>query len=433
MIVQQSHVQTSNMNSLRFYDIDAMRSVLMMLSLMLHAAAIYATNRPNITSNLDRNDGFAWLINGLHLGITPSFFVVSAFFFAMMLSKYSWQTVALERIRRLLLPTLCIALTFNIAELYWRYKDSGGNLNFLPFLQSAAFQDRLRSGAWQLHLWFMADLLAFVFIILAIAALLPRAATKTTGLAKTLGQQLARPIAKPAGLLMLLMMLASISTLACGIAARLPFGYTLILPGFVSLYGLAQYMPYFMFGLLLQASEPLRCALLKFRPWMPILMILGFIIQPYPDPATNFWFQAPLIDHVDRQGVMMLAQYMISWIMIIGGLQLFHRFFNVDRPWQRRWAGRAQSVYLFHHALVYAGGMMLVQVQLPPLAEWSLLAVVVVFTVKLMHDQLVVRSALIALLFNGRRLPPLRDQRAGQRQTTADYVGQAPMIIFKHG
>jgi fucose 4-O-acetylase-like acetyltransferase len=31
------------------------------------------------------------------------------------------------------------------------------------------------------------------------------------------------------------------------------------------------------------------------------------------------------------------------------------------------------------------------------------------------------------------RLPSLGDQRAGQRQTTADYVGQAPVIIFKHG
>ncbi len=406
----------------RFEDIDAFRAVLMMLSLVLHAATVYATSRPHITGNSDRSGFFTWLINGLHLTITPPFFVISAFFVALMLSRTSWHIVLAERTRRLLLPTLSIALTFNIGELYLRYRDLGGTLSFAPFLQSDNFQSLWLSGRWQLHLWFLVDLMSFVLMTLLVVALLPKVASWLAQQSRTGGAALARLASHDAGLLLLLAGFAAISVTLCGLMAQLPFAYDLILPGFTSLYGLATYLPYFIFGLLLYASAELRNALLRFRLWMPMLMALGFILQPFPTADINFWFQGPLSHDRQLQTLMLLAQYFVCWSIIIGGLQLFHRFCNVGTACRRTWVSRAQSMYLFHHGLVYAGGVLLVQVHMPPLLEFALLVSTVTLLVVLIHDKLVARFALLGLLFNGRgrvRIPRSIDDLMSSLQVRA--------------
>lgn len=56
-----------------YHDIDGARSVLMFLSVALHAGTVYAPARPWITANTDRADFFDWLIFGIHLFVTPTF------------------------------------------------------------------------------------------------------------------------------------------------------------------------------------------------------------------------------------------------------------------------------------------------------------------------------------------------------------------------
>ena len=59
-----------------YHDIDGARSVLMFLSVALHAGTVYAPARPWITGNTDRADFFDWLIFAFHLFVTPTFFFV---------------------------------------------------------------------------------------------------------------------------------------------------------------------------------------------------------------------------------------------------------------------------------------------------------------------------------------------------------------------
>jgi glucans biosynthesis protein C len=399
----------------RFEDIDALRSVLMMASLMLHAACVYATNKPHITDNVDRSPFFAWLVNGLHLAITPSFFVVGAFFTGMMLSRSSWQAVVAERLRRLLLPTITVALTFNSVENYLRYLDRGGSLSFPSFLGSAEFLQLWIANKWQLHLWFMLHLMAFTTVLIACVALLPQISRKLAHLGQWIGDRLAAIAISHIGLAITLLGLAGVNLLTSGAVAQLPSAYDLILPGFATPYALVGFFPFFVFGLLLQASPKLRLAIYAPKFWLPVLMILGFVLQPYADAKVNFWFQTPLETNEYLQTLMLFAQNIVCWSIVIGGLQLFHRFCSTGNPMWRRWSARSHSMYLFHHALVYAGGMLLIQVALPPAVEFVLLMVVVATIVVLIHDKLVMRFDLLGLLFNGRsgfKLPDAILQKA---------------------
>lgn len=109
-----------------YHDIDGARSVLMFLSVALHAGTVYAPARPWITGNSARADFFDWLIFGFHLFITPTFFFVGGFFAVLLLTRRSAGDFIWNRFLRTAVPLIAIALTFNMIEHYLRWGDAGG-------------------------------------------------------------------------------------------------------------------------------------------------------------------------------------------------------------------------------------------------------------------------------------------------------------------
>jgi glucans biosynthesis protein C len=377
--------------SARYYDIDAFRAALMLLAVLLHVSTVYASNRTHITGNIDRLDFFSWFMNGLHLFVTPSFFVISGLVTAKMITTQPLLRVAKERAKRLLLPMLSVALTFNVAELFLRYRDAGGGLGFFRYLGSADFAAVWQDDKWSLHLWFLVSLAIFVAFTMAIAAVLPRQ-NRFYDFSASFADKTAVLVEKWWGLPALILLLGLLNLGLTGVSAKMPGGYDPILPGLQSPYKLAQSLPYFAFGLALQSSHVLQRAILKFRWWMMIAVVGGFFAQPYPTSGGIFW----------QETSMLYAQNIVCWISVFAGLQFFHRFFNQPSAWRARWVDRAQSMFLFHHGLVYVGGTLLVAVSLPPAVEFFVLLFGVVAVVVILHDFLVQRIGLIGLLFNGR-------------------------------
>src|SRR5687767_14548865 len=103
-----------------YHDIDSARSVLMFVSVALHAATVYAVTRPNITANTDRLPFFDWMMNAFHLFITPVFFFVGGFFTVMMLKRKTIGGFVRERLVRTGIPLVTTALTLNVIENYLR-------------------------------------------------------------------------------------------------------------------------------------------------------------------------------------------------------------------------------------------------------------------------------------------------------------------------
>jgi glucans biosynthesis protein C len=377
--------------SARFEDVDALRGTLMMMAVLLHVCTVYATSRATVTANTDRLDFFSWMVGGLHLFVTPSFFVISGFVTARMMAEQPLVRVARERAKRLLIPMVSVALTFNVVELFLRYRDSGGPLGFPAYLSSPAFADLWQTDKWALHLWFLLSLSVFVTTAISIAAIMsPR--NPVFAALRRLADKLGSEIESTAGFIALILGLAAANLLISGIAAKIPGGYEPLLPGLQSPYKLAQSLPYFAFGLWLSGSGLLQHAVLRFRLWMMGAAVIAFVVQPYLKAGSDFW----------RAAAILYGQDIVCWISVFAGLQGFHRYFNQPSAWRRKWVDRAQSMFLFHHGLVYIFGTLLVLVHLPVVVEFFLLMLAVVGAVVILHDFVVMRIPLVCLLFNGR-------------------------------
>ncbi len=374
-----------------YHDIDGARSVLMFLSVALHAGTIYAPARPWITANTARADFFDWLIFGFHLFVTPTFFFVGGFFAVLLLTRRSAGDFLWNRFLRTAIPLIAIALTFNMLEHYLRWGDGGGQGSVLDWVGSAAFAEVWTSGTWQLHLWFLVSLIPMFLMAAAVHAVVPKGA-KIRSFAVKLSDRFGGLIAGSIPFAFCLIFLAAANTANYASASLVPGSYDLIAPGFQSWYKLTGEFPFFVIGVMAALSPRLLTALTEWRWWMPYAASAALIFQPYANPEQSFFV-----------GIAMLFLNQLAiWTLVLFILQFFHRFFSAGGPRTTWLADCALSMYLFHHCFVYIYGQMMVGVDWPIAAEFLIVTLASAGTVIAIHELLIRRFALFRLLFNGK-------------------------------
>ncbi|MCK0129158.1 acyltransferase family protein [Erythrobacter sp. F6033] len=374
-----------------YHDIDGARSVLMFLSVALHAGTVYAPARPWITGNTDRADFFDWLIFGFHLFVTPTFFFVGGFFAVLLLTRRAAGDFISNRLLRTAVPLVAIALTFNMIEHYLRWTDSGGQGSMLDWIGSPAFVAIWADGTWQLHLWFLVSLLPMFLLAVVVHSLLPKE-SRLRSLAVAFSDKLAGWISGSAAFAVALLVFALANTANYSAAALVPGSYDLIFPGFQSWYKLVSEFPFFVIGVMAALSPRLLSALFEWRWWMPYAAAAALFFQPYPDAAQSF----------EVSITMLFLNQLAIWTIVLFILQFFHRFFSEGGPRTQWLADCALSMYLFHHCFVYIYGQMLTEVEWPIAVEFSVLTIAAAGTVIAIHEGLVRRFAIIRLLFNGK-------------------------------
>lgn len=374
-----------------YHDIDGARSVLMFLSVALHAGTVYAPARPHITDNVDRAAFFDWLIFGIHLFITPTFFFVGGFFAVLLLARQSPASFLWNRFLRTVIPLVFVALTFNMVENYLRFIDAGGTGSMPAWIGSPAFVEVWASGKWQLHLWFLVSLIPMFVLSAALQFAIPRNARLRAG-AVAFADRFGGLIGGSASFLFGLVLLACVDTANYASFSLIPGAYDLIAPGFQSWHKLTAEFPFFAVGVMAALSPRLLDALTRWRWWMPYAAAAAFVFQPYPNAQQSF-----------VEGLVMIFLNEITiWTLILFILQFFRRYFSEGGPRTTWLADCALSMYLFHHALVYIYGRMLVDVDWPIWAEFTVLVLAAAGTVVAIHELLVRRVALVRLLANGK-------------------------------
>jgi hypothetical protein len=387
-----------------YHDIDGARSVLMFLSVALHAGTIYAPARPWITANVDRHAFFDWLIFGFHLFVTPTFFFVGGFFAVLLLSRRAVDDFLLNRLLRTGVPMVSIAVTLNMVELYYRYVDAGGTQSFIGWIGSPNFVEVWSSGLWALHLWFLVSLIPMFFLAAAVQKMVPRdSALRTRAVA--VPDWLA-VVAKSSGAFAIFVILLAVGNTANYlVAGQVPGTYDLIFPGFQSWYKLVSEFPFFVIGVMAALSPAFLATLVKWRGWMPYAAAAALILQPYSTPEQSDAFSL----------FMLFANQLAIWLIVLFILQFFHRFFNEGGKRTAWLADCALSMYLFHHCLVYVYGRWLTIVDWPIWLEFSLLTVGAAMTVIVLHEYVIRRFGWARLLFNGKTdIDAIRSKRVKQ-------------------
>ena len=374
-----------------YHDIDGARSVLMFLSVALHAGTVYAPARPWITANLDRHGFFDWLIFGFHLFVTPTFFFVGGFFAVLLLSRRAAGDFLLNRLLRTGVPMVSIAVTLNMVELYYRYVDAGGPSGFIAWVGSPNFVEVWSSGLWALHLWFLVSLIPMFLLAAAVQKFVPKGSA-VRGKAVAVPDWLSLVFKSSGAFAIFVILLAVTNTANYLVAGQVPGTYDLIFPGFQSWYKLVSEFPFFVVGVMAALSPAFLANLVKWRGWMPYAAAAALIIQPYSTPEQSELFSL----------FMLFANQLAIWTIVLFILQFFHRYFNEGGKRAAWLADCALSMYLFHHCLIYVYGRMLVAVDWPIWVEFSILTIAAAMTVIVLHEYVVRRFGWARLLFNGK-------------------------------
>lgn len=376
-----------------YHDIDSARSVLMFVSVALHAATVYAVTRPHITANTDRLPFFDWMMDAFHLFITPTFFFVGGFFTVIMLRRKSIGLFVRERLIRTGVPLLTTALTLNVLENYLRWRDAGGQLGFLEFIVSPAHLEIWADADWMLHLWFLVCLIPFFMLAAAVHGGIPDNSPlrrQAILACEALGRWAAKPYAGP----LLLLGLAAVTVANFAILAKIPRTYDVVVPGVLPLYRMFSEFPFFVFGIMTAIAPALLDAVRRWRAWMPIAALLLFVWAPMPKDGEG--------GSEAFQLFILYANQLAIWVMVFFVLQFFHRFYAESSPARAWLADAALSMYLIHHALVYVFGVIFVGVDWHPVLEFVLVTILAATTVLLFHQFGIRRVALLRLLFNGK-------------------------------
>jgi glucan biosynthesis protein C len=366
----------------RYHGLDALRGFAMLLGIVLHGALPYM-GLPNEVWPSDKGSSPITniIFEFIHIWRMPVFFVLAGFFASLVIDRYSWSYWWDNRLKRILLPVIIftpiLALTVPWIWIYGLY----GKLSFFYTMEGSPW-----------HLWFLYHLMLFAFFSFICVSLGEILRNKGLGIAvnylsylnifgwvtKYRIFQSRYPV-----MLTLLILLTGWST-----AAELPEN-----PIASALY--------FSFGYGLYK----KTSLLNFmkRHWIKymvasifffVLYLLTYKNLDYLDPTTWETWYIPYIGLKSINGVL------FSYALIgfaeekFGDYSSVLRFISDSSYW----------IYLIHFPLITLITFSMFNITLF-LELKFIIAIIVTSLIGLISYKYMVRSTLIGVLLNGKKLP----------------------------
>ena len=376
----------------------------MFVAVFIHTSNVYSPGDPTRTSNTERYFFFEWLSSGLHLFISPTFFVVGGFFTVFLLEKYGMKKFLVKRFCRVLLPIFFAFFSVLALEQYLRFLDAAGSdgsaLSFLEFLTSETFREKLGNGYW-LHIWFLVQLV-LSFLVTVIAAFLmdrlPIDKEKLLSLMDRLGKIVTTG---PAPTVTLILILSAAHFVLMGAVSLTPYPYSAVKIGFLgitSFYSFAFYFMFFFVGMWLFWSESLFNAVFKWERYLVVAGLICFAVQFYPH---YFAPSGPM------SNVFLFLNFIAKWTTILLVLKTFHLYFHdKNSRLLLLMSDATMTVFVFHHVFVYILGNMFVEIQLPVALEWIIIVSIAVGVSLFIHFFFVKPINIVRFIVNGQTEAP---------------------------
>lgn len=359
----------------RIYYLDAMRSVLMMLGVVIHSTQVFNGARhwlvqsPNLLSWADE------LIAVLHLFRMPAFFVVSGFFCAMTLMRYGPDKFLRVRLVRIIVPLLVIALTINSLQVYLQ-------VQWVDFAFNWA--DYLTLGQWVSHLWFLIVLIVYFLAFYVLAKILP------AGVKQGLLRFNAWLSRYPFWLVALLFPGWQFAILVAGKLGLPLYGGFF---GMTELYTLLHYAQFFILGFWLFYNKVWMAQFVKLPIWFSLAGLIGlWLIQRPLDIQNNLQYLISEYCHLCQ-----------VWLAVSLCFHVFQRFANQKSKVFFFLSDASYTVYLLHHVLVFSLGTLFATLAAPALLSWLLIMAMTLSLTLACHYFWVQRMPWLRFLLNGKR------------------------------
>jgi len=359
----------------RVYFFDAMRAILILFIVITH---IFQSFNPNASWLIyNRNDITIspFVIDFLMLFTLQSFFIMSGYLAAMSIKKVGVQHFFDSRIKRVVIPILFTALTFNSVQAYLLSQSK---------LIEITLYSYVIKGQWISHLWFLIDLAIF-FLFSYFAVIFTSSIIKKAN-------DLFNIIFEKFGLYTLLSLLAFVILILTIIFSILsPYIYNQI----IDIKSIFFYFPFFIFGTLLFNNQNIFKSFID----MPIIKTLFL---------TMFSISFSLYFKDATNDIEKIAYYFFDAISNIFSSALcftfFNKFFNKKSKLFLFLADASFSIYLFHHLFVIAIGLLLINLNIGGYLGFFILFGIIMLITLSIHHFLISKITLLAFLYNGKEL-----------------------------
>lgn len=361
-------------NTGRIDYLDVMRAVLMMLGILLHAAQLYNPQQSWLLHAPESSVMFSYLIKVISTFRMPAFLVVSGFFCAMFILRHGNAVFFSSRTKRILLPLLISAISLNVFQAYL--------LQHFGWI-SESLPSYLLHGGWVQHLWFLIDLFLFI-LLLCVGYSLPLVRKLCQRLNSLMINTLPLPI-----------FIAIISLYSGCLVLLKILGVPMYESwyGMTDLYELLSYLPFFLFGLMLYSSPKWlkQFSNIKLIPAIAAMSLLILVHYLLNQGSGGIW-----------QAATMYCSSLIRWLSVALCLSLFNYLVTRGNPYWRFLSEASYSVYLFHHLIIVALGLWLINYNIAPILGFSLVVTITLLLTILIHKYLIAPNNVLRLLFNGK-------------------------------
>ncbi len=363
---------TSRSTQDRIYFLDAMRSVLMTLGVILHSANVFSDTTWAI-QNTETSELFAHFVTFIHYFRMPAFFIVSGFFCHMTISRYGYKKFLSVRIPRIVIPLVVTAITLNTLQNMFVMNDQTGQFSLFDI-------HYWLEGKWVSHLWFLNCLIYYFLAAALLHAYLPNILPKSARL-------LSATIIRSNGYYLLVFPLLSILFIKISyITTILPENYYDF-----SVSDSIKFSIYFIFGALLSFNRKILQEFIKPKISCTFIIIL-ICLSLLAYSQVN-----------DSKFVEFYINNLITWILCLVCFYLFQKFFNKESPFFNYFSGASYTIYLFHHFFVIFYGLILISLDLNIIIKFIFLITFTFITTTLIHHYLILRIPVMRYLFNGKR------------------------------
>lgn len=375
----------------RFHALDALRAVMMLLGIVLHAAVPYLQIDlgPLVFKDGQSSPLIDLLFHYIHAFRMPSFFVMAGFFAALLYSRRGLKGLLVNRYYRLALPFMIFwPLLFAVLSANISY--ASGDRSSYGFLLINALREGGIIGYSTMHLWFIYYLLIFLLLLVPLLCCVKLLPSTTLFLNRYFGLLLRRPL----GLVILTLPLVLVGY-------AYPAGAVQVDQRFMpTLAELVYHGTFFVAGWQLYKNAACidRYRQYWWRYKLAGLLVFALAVSLLTLKQSDQQWQ----DSIWLQLGIAVSHNLASWLLVLAFIGLFVRFLNFRSPTLRYLTDSSYWSYLVHLPLLFPLALLFQNVNLN---VWLKFAAVffIMWTVCLLSYQLLVRRSVIGQLLNGRR------------------------------
>ncbi len=362
-----------NTPSVRRYDLDWMRILAILIVFFFHSMRFFNFDDWQVkNSHMYALPGS--IIHYMDQWMMPFIFLISgaALYYALGNGKVlnTAGKFIKDKVLRLVVPLVFNALTLLFIQVYLdrtvHGQFTGSMIEFIPHYFDGIYG--IGTGNFPLfgmHLWYLLFLFAFSIALLPVFMLL-----KSRIGSRVLGW-VTKAAALPGGIYVLALLVVT--------------AYKLIDPdgilgfdGFGALpWNLGVYSSFLVFGFVIMSSEKLQRSIVQLR-WISLALAIGISV----------WF-FKTDEHTD----------LVAWSVVLAFLGFGMKYLNVEKPALKYASEAVLPFYILHQTVLLGVGYFVVQLAIPDLLKWAIIAIISLAVILGTYEYLVRRINVLRFLF----------------------------------